>query len=115
MGLAVTEQQVEGCLDALIGRLARVDTTYRAMLPARRTIETCCTDLGLMHHAYWRQGRLSDLHAGPADRPDIRIAVTSDDLLALAEGRLRFRDAYTSQRIRIDASMTDLLRLRAVL
>lgn len=110
-----TVEQIEVTLGALIGRLEHVDTNYRAMLPARRTIEACCTDLGLMYHAYWRNGKLSDLHEGPADRPDIRIELTSVDLLEIAEGRLRFRDAYVTQRIRVDASVTDLLRLRAVL
>lgn len=85
------------------------------MLPARRTIEACCTDLDLMYHALWRSGQLGDLVAGQAPRPDIRIHVASTDLHDLADGRLPFREAYASQRLRIDASMTDLLRLRAIL
>jgi Fe-S cluster assembly iron-binding protein IscA len=48
-------------------------------------------------------------------RPDIRLVVDSDDLVALADGELDFSKAYTSQRIRIQASMTDMLRLRAAL
>lgn len=98
-----------------MGRLGLIDPGYRAMLPARRCIEATCTDLGLMYHAFWRSGQLGDLVAGPADRADIRIQVASIDLVQLADGTLAFREAYTSNRIRIDASMTDLLRLRAVL
>lgn len=85
------------------------------MLPARRTIEARCTDLGLMYHALWRDGELGQLCEGQADRADIRIHVMSTDLPGLADGSLRFRDAYAAQRLRIDASLTDLLRLRAVL
>lgn len=102
-------------MGSLVGRLGTLDAGYRAMLPARRTIEANCTDLGLMYHATWRNGQLGDLVAGAAPRAHIRIHVASTDLVLLADGTLPFRDAYATQRIRIDASMTDLLRLRAVL
>lgn len=85
------------------------------MLPARRVIETICTDLGLMYHARWRSGQLGDLVPGAATRADIRIHVASADLVQLADGTLPFRRAWADQRVRIDASMTDLWRLRAVL
>lgn len=98
-----------------MGRLGSLDPSYRAMLPARRTIEARCTDLGLMYHAMWRNGQLGDLVAGRADRADIRIHVASTDLADLVDGSLRFREAVATERLRIDASMSDLLRLRAVL
>lgn len=110
-----TIEQVEGTLGALLGRLGALDPSYRAMLPARRAIEASCTDLDVMYHAVWQDGQLGPLFEGPADRPDIRILVTSGDLDALADGTMTFRQAYASRRIRIEASMTDLLRLRAVL
>jgi hypothetical protein len=110
-----TIEQVEATIMAFMGRLERIDPGFRAMMPTRRTIEAYCTDLGLIYHAYWRNGKLSELHDGPADRPDIRVSAHSDDLVLLSSGELNFRDAYTRQRVKIDASMTDLLRLRAVL
>lgn len=85
------------------------------MLPARRVIEATCTDLGLMYHARWRFGQLGELVPGAATRPDIRIHVASTDLVQLADGTLPFRRAWSEQRVRIDASMADLIRLRAVL
>lgn len=108
-------QEVEASIGALVGRLRSLDAGHRAMLPARRTIEARCTDLGLMYHALWRNGQLGELFEGQADRADIRIHVVSTDLAGLADGTLRFRDAYAAQRLRVDASLTDLLRLRAVL
>lgn len=98
-----------------MGRLTQLDPSHRAMLPARRTIEANCTDLGLAYHAHWRHGELGDLVRGAADRAHIRLHVASVDLLGLADGTIRFREAYATQRLRIEASMTDLLRLRAVL
>lgn len=110
-----TVEEVEESISYLIRRLDHVDPNYRAMLPSRRTIEAECTDLGLVYHAHWRHGRLSEIHPGAADRPDIRIEIASDDLLSLVSGKLDFAHAYATNRIRLDASMTDLLRLRAVL
>jgi hypothetical protein len=85
------------------------------MLPARRTIEATCTDLELVYHAVWRSGRLGDIVPGAAEAADIRIHVASPDLVRLADGTLQFREAWATQRVRVQASMTDLLRLRAVL
>lgn len=107
-------EEVEAVLDDLVARMGDVDESTRALLPASRTIEARCPDLGLVRYAEWRAGRVVMLEA-PPPRPDIRISIHSDDLLDLASGDLAFARAYASSRIRLDASMTDLLRLRAVL
>ena len=107
--------QVEVVLVELLSRLGEVDDTTRAMLPSRRTIEASCPDLDLVRHAEWRRGELLMLDDVPPRRPDIRISVHSDDLLAIANGDLPFSRALASNRLRLDASMADLIRLRAVL
>lgn len=110
-----TEEQVEQVLAELVGRLGHLDSGTRAMLPARRTIEARCPDLGKVVHARWDNGRIEVLDGQLPRRADIRISVRSDDLLALADGELDFPRAYAQNRIRIDAPVTDLLLLRAVL
>lgn len=111
----ITIEQVEASIGALVGRFETLDPGYRAMLPSRRTIEAACTDLEVMYHAHWRNGQLSELVGGPAERAHIRIEVASWDLVMLADGSLAFRDAWADQRVRVEASVADLLRLRAVL
>jgi predicted lipid carrier protein YhbT len=108
-------EEVEQTLLDLIRRLERIDPGYRAMMPSRRTIQAECPDLGLTYHAFWTHGKLSDLQPGAVARSDIRIRVDSEDLMALAEEELDFGRAYTDGRVRIQASMADLLRLRAVM
>jgi hypothetical protein len=110
-----TVEEVEDALVDLLGRLDGVDDTSLAVLPAHRTIEARCPDLDMVRYAEWRDGRMVVLSERPARRPDIRVSVRSDDLLAIASGDLPFSRAYASNRIRLDASMTDLLRLRAAL
>ncbi len=110
-----TEAEVEAVLTELLTRFEQVDQGTRSMLPSRRVIEARFPDLQLVRHAEWRSGELVVLSEPPARRPDIRVVVDSDDLVAMAEGRLSFSRAYAANRIRLDASMTDLLRLRAIL
>ena len=110
-----TVAEVEAVLADLLNRFESVDSGTRSMLPSRRVIEARFPDLGIVRHAEWRNGDLLVLEEPPGRRPDIRVTVDSDDLVAMAEGRLSFSRAYAANRIRLDASMTDLLRLRAVL
>lgn len=110
-----TFDQVETILIDLLRRLGQVDDSTRAMLPSRRIIEARCPDLDLVRYAEWRRGDLDLLDEAPIRRPDIRISVHSDDLLRIASGELPFSRAVASNRLRLDASMADLIRLRAVL
>jgi hypothetical protein len=109
-----TVEEVEEVLERLLERLEDVDESTRSLLPPRRTIEARCPDLELVRYAEWRSGRIIPLDE-PPKRPDIRLSVRSDDLMEIASGRLPFGRAYASNRLRLDASMSDLLRLRAVL
>lgn len=111
-----TMEQVEGTFADLIGRLDALDSRQRAMLPSRRTLQATCTDLDASWYAAWRNGEFSQVVDGEPDRrADIRIRLSSDDLVELAAGRLDFGRALSDGRVKVDASMTDLLRLRAVL
>ena len=110
-----TTEQVEEVLVELLQKLAVVDDTTRAMLPSHRTIEARCPDLDLVRYAEWRRGDLELLDDTPTRRPDIRISVRSDDLLEIASGELTLSRALTSNRLRLDASMADLIRLRAAI
>ncbi len=106
---------IERIMRQFVGRLDTMDRSQRAMLPSRRTIEATCSDLGLTYHAFWRDGALSDLNLGPILRPNIRILVVSSVLVDLASGSLRFSDAWLRGQVQLEASMTDMFRLRAAM
>lgn len=110
-----TIEEVDAILADLLRRLGDLDPGTRSLMPAKRTIEARCPDLDVVRYALWREGELEVLPAPPPRRADIRISVGSDDLLAIHRGELTFSRAYASNRVRLDASMTDLLRLRAIL
>ena len=53
---------------------------------------------------------------GPSvPKADIRLTMTSDDLLALTDGQLNFGSAWASGRVKLEAGLRDLLRLRKIL
>lgn len=110
-----TVTEVEAVLSQLLARMGQLDESTRTLLPSRRTIQARCPDLDLDRFAEWVDGELRVLDEPPRRRADIRVTVDSDDLMAIHAGQLSFSRAYAANRVRVDASMTDLLRMRAVL
>jgi predicted lipid carrier protein YhbT len=112
----VGTDEVEQVLGDLADRVAALDRDLRrAVLPARRSLEVVFADLGVSYHSTLEQGELRAVEQGSLARPDVRLTANSDDLLALANGDLPLGAAYADGRVKVEASMLDLLRLRALL
>ncbi|KOG86541.1 sterol-binding protein [Streptomyces varsoviensis] len=63
-------------------------------------------------------GRIEDVTAVPGPPPgraDIRLTMTGDDLVALVGGELNFAKAWGSGRVKLQAGLRDVLRLRSLL
>ena len=53
---------------------------------------------------------------GPGEPPaDIRLTADSDEVVSLAEQPMNIARAWMSRKVKIDASMKDLIRLRRLL
>jgi hypothetical protein len=52
------------------------------------------------------------MHAGVPPQPEIRIHVPSDVLVELVDGHRSMFSSYLSGQVKIEASFSDLLRLR---
>jgi predicted lipid carrier protein YhbT len=81
-------------------------------LPDRRVLAVNVPDLDADWWTTLSGGRMAELHRGPAVDADIRVRAASDDLISLIDGRGSLFSAYLAGRIRIEASFSDLLRLR---
>jgi hypothetical protein len=111
-----TKRQVERKLKELITRLDQAGGEVRGSLadviPDSRIIEVVVPDVGV---SYWTElsgGSMGPLHEGIPVQAEIRIHVASDDLIELVDGRRSLFSAYLAGQVRIDASFSDLLRLR---
>jgi hypothetical protein len=83
-----------------------------------RTVSAHITDLGLLFHARLHDGVLDDItavDAGEGPQAQVRLVMSSDDLLALAAGELSLGSAWLAGRVKVHASFPDLLRLRTML
>jgi hypothetical protein len=104
-------------LQVLLGRLAENHDSVRAAIPERKVLRCHVTDLDSAWYSVIESGNVSRPSETPPDdgRVDITLRVRSDDLVDLIEGRLSFLSAFTSGKVRVDASIVDMLRLRALL
>ena len=57
-------------------------------------------------------GRASDPVKGSVENPDIRVTATSETLKKLFTGELRAMKALATKKVRVQASLEDMLRLR---
>ncbi|OSC53675.1 sterol-binding protein, partial [Streptomyces sp. 4F] len=55
------------------------------------------------------------LEGPPHEKAEIRLAMTGDDLVALVDGELNFAKAWGSGRVKLEAGLRDLFRLRKLL
>jgi hypothetical protein len=113
---------IEECRDALgmlADLLAAADgKEVRSAAALDRSVSCRVTDLDVTFVGRLAQGRIRDVAAVPGppkDRAQIRLAVSGDDLVALVGGELDFARAWGSGRVRLEAGLRDLLRLRRLL
>lgn len=107
-----TEEEVDQTLHGLARRLAEARIGHRS-LPERRSLAVFIKDLPLTYTAVFGDGIISNLQRqAPDGNEDVRIHVSSDDLVALANGRMGVGGALLTGKLRVDAGMSDLLLLR---
>jgi hypothetical protein len=109
-----SEAECEAALRSLVTGLAALDPDVRRRYVVDRTISCRVSDLDITWHAHLTDDGLVDITREGA-RAQVRLTVSSDDLLSLVEGRLAVPTAVATGRIRVQASPFDLLRLSAFL
>lgn len=102
-------------LERLSERLAGVDDDERRQHDFDRSLSCHVPDLAVTFSGRLRDGHIVDITTEPADRAQIRLTAKSDDLVALTDGELNFGQAWLSGRIKVEAGVRDLLKLRTML
>jgi predicted lipid carrier protein YhbT len=110
-----TVDQCRAALDDLSAKLAGVDPDLRARHVPDRTVSCHVTDLDVTFACRLDQDGVHDLIEASPDSPaDLRLAVDSNELIALTAGDEDFLSAWLRGRVHVAASMRDLLRLRSL-
>lgn len=110
-----TVEQCALALQHLADRLAEIDPETRNRYVVERTISCRVRDLGVVFAGRLDEHGLRDVREVDDVSAQVRLATTSDDLLALADGRLGVPAAWATGRLKIEASVLDLLKLRSLL
>lgn len=113
-----TQQDCEAALRRVAATLVGGGPDDQSRHLLDRSVSCTVPDLGLTFTGRLEDGGLVDMASPPtgtAPRAQIRLTVGSDDLVALTDGRLGFGAAWAQGRLKVDASMLDLLRLRRLL
>lgn len=95
---------------------ARLQTKDAADRRAGFDRRLSCTirDLGVVFNGHLHDGLLDDI--AQVDKADgqVRLELTSDDLLALVDGKLNLASAWAGGRVKVHAGVRDLMRLRTI-
>ena len=113
-----TKDECAAALDRLAEKLGGLDDDRRAKNGFERTVNCVIPDLGVAFHGRMKDARLKDVvdydDIEQVPNAQIKLTIPSDDLLALVDGRLNFVQAWTAGRIKVNASVFDLVRLRKI-
>ena len=112
-----TAEECRTALEALAGRISDMDPQARAAHLADRTLSCTVSDLGVTFITkLGADGAAPVTTAGPAEPPaQVRFSATSDELIAISGDPGRFVRSWLTGRVKVHASLGDLLRLRKLL
>lgn len=112
-----TADQCREALDSLLGEIAELDPQQRADALVDRTLSCEITDLGLR---FWT--RVGPDGAEPARQAvegdgtaQVRFVTDSDTIVSIAEDPQRFAKAWLTGKVKVRASVMDIVRLRKFL
>ncbi|MCW2714074.1 MAG: sterol-binding protein [Frankiales bacterium] len=113
-----TQSECDQALRALIERLHAVDPDLRKKYALRRTLSLRVPDLQVVFLAALEGDVVEDLRCvegSDTHGAQVRVCAESDDLIDLLEGRTAPAVAWATGKLKVEASMLDLLKLRSLL
>ena len=113
-----TIEECRSALDQLSANMAAAEGGVRAAAALDRSLSCRITDLDITFAGRLAGSRIQDvvtLPGEPGEQAQIRLAMSGDDLVALVGGGLNFAKAWGSGRVKVQASLRDVLRLRSLL
>ncbi|MFD5684039.1 SCP2 sterol-binding domain-containing protein [Streptomyces bacillaris] len=113
-----TMAECRSALRRLSDNLAAADGDVRSAAALDRSLSCYIKDLDITFTGRLADGRIEvrdTVEGPPREKAEIRLTMTGDDLVALVDGDLNFAKAWASGRVRLEAGLRDLLKLRSLL
>jgi hypothetical protein len=109
-------QECQEALRKLVARLSELNPRDRENYFGDRSISVTIPDIGVTYVTNLGSADAPVREAAPGEPPaDIRMTADSDEVLALAQTPMNIARAWVSGRVKIEASVKDLFRLRRLL
>lgn len=109
-----TKQECEAAFSQLADKLGQVDEKTRKKVVLDRSVSATITDLDTAFQGRLRDGGLHDIEEVSKASAQVKLTMSSDTLIALTDGSLGFGSAWATGKLKIDASVLDLLKLRSL-
>ncbi len=109
-----TVEECERAMHELAGKLAGSSGSGVRGKMEDRSLTCELRDLKIIYGCRLRDGRLEDIKQVDDTKAQIRLSMNSDDLLALTRGDLHLGKAWATGRVKISASVFDLIKLRSM-
>ncbi|MFE5143884.1 SCP2 sterol-binding domain-containing protein [Streptomyces fagopyri] len=113
-----TTEECRAALDKLSDNLAGAEGDVRGAAALDRSLSCRITDLDITFVGRLEDGRievLDTISGPPREKAQIRLTMSGDDLVAMVNGNLHFAKAWGSGRVKLEAGLLDLFRLRSLL
>ncbi|MEU3986716.1 sterol-binding protein [Streptomyces sp. NPDC026672] len=113
-----TIEECRAALEKLSENMRGADGDVRAAAALDRSVSCHVTDLDVTFAGRMTGGGIvvdETFPGPPREKAGIRLVMAGDDLVALVDGELNFAKAWGSGRVRLEASLLDLFRLRKLL
>ncbi|WP_062647194.1 SCP2 sterol-binding domain-containing protein [Streptomyces maremycinicus] len=113
-----TIEECRAALEKLSDTMRNAEGDVRTAAALDRSVSCRITDLNVTFVGRMTDGRIvvqDTLQGPPAEKAQIRLAMTGDDLVALVAGELNFAKAWGSGRVKLEAGLRDLFQLRKLL
>ncbi len=109
-------EECREALQKLAARLSELSPDERNQYFGNRSMSVTVPDLGVTFVTTLGSGDDPVRDAVPGEPPaDIRLTANSDEVLSLAQQPMNIARAWMTGKIKIEASMKDLFRLRRLL
>lgn len=107
-------EECEQAFHGLAAKLAGAHPDARRKASFDRSLTCTLRDLKVIFAGQLRDGELLDIRQVDKSDGQVKMTMTSDDLLKLVSGDLPLGSAWASGRVKIDANVFDLLKLRSI-
>ncbi|MFI5686480.1 SCP2 sterol-binding domain-containing protein [Streptomyces sp. NPDC051636] len=113
-----TIEECRAALEKFSDNMQGAEGDVRAAAAMDRSVSCRITDLDVTFVGRLTGGRIEvdeTLQGPPREKAEIRLTMTGDDLVAMVGGDLNFAKAWGSGRVKLEASLLDVFRLRKLL